>query len=76
MINLFNAQSLEKTIDKFSTVFALLMIVMMILVCCLGFKKLIYSESQNIKTYKCCHIILDQNESSCNKAELRLSDKE
>ena len=76
MINLFNAQSLEKTMDKFSTVFALLMIVMMILVCCMGFKKLVYPESQNTKTYKCCHIIFDQNDPSCKKAELTLSDKE
>ena len=76
MINLFKAESFEKTMDKFSVVFALLTIILILLLCCAVVKKVFYSESQNTTCHKCCHIELTPNDTLCIKVKRNSSDKE
>ena len=76
MINLFKAESFEKTMDKFSVVFALLTIILILLLCCGVVKKLIYSENNNTSIHRCCHVELTPDDTICIKAKRSLSDKE
>ncbi len=76
MINLFKARSLDETMDKFSTVFALLTIILILLLCCAVVKKLIYSENQNTSTHRCYQVEFTPDDTVCIKAKRSLSDKE